>query len=340
MIRKSTISLNYINSGKLSILVNFIYEYSKLVNFYIDRLWINKTFKDKYLNKNELISNTWLSSRIKNVAGMQALQIVKSQRKNKIKTKPFFNKKSINLDINFIDIQPGNNSFDLWIKIKSLTTNPGGFLIPSKKHYHFNSFVNNGWNIKKSARLRFDRGILSLDVFFEKIMLIKTIGKAVGLDSGIKKLAVLSDGQIIGKDLESKIDKILRKQHGSKSQKRAIIERNEYINSEIKKIDFSKIKDLVVEDLNNLHKNNKKISSKLNSWNYSYFLKKLDSLCEVVGVQCHKVDPSYTSQTCPRCGFIHRSNRVGELFKCKKCDYTSDADLVASLNILNRWIIG
>ncbi|MBT9165241.1 MAG: hypothetical protein DDT23_01256 [candidate division WS2 bacterium] len=47
------------------------------------------------------------------------------------------------------------------------------------------------------------------------------------------------------------------------------------------------------------------------------------------------IAPAYTSQTCSYCGFVHKLNRNSEIFKCRNCDYTLDADYNASLNILN-----
>ena len=84
---------------------------------------------------------------------------------------------------------------------------------------------------------------------------------------------------------------------------------------------------------------NKEFNNKLQRWVYSYFLSRLDLTCEESGVHIHKVNPAYTSQMCSKCGSIHKENRNGELFKCKSCDYTLDADFNASLNILNRFIL-
>ena len=49
------------------------------------------------------------------------------------------------------------------------------------------------------------------------------------------------------------------------------------------------------------------------------------------------VDPRYTSQRCNCCGYIDRSNRNGDEFKCKKCGYTEGADFNASKNIRDLW---
>ena len=62
---------------------------------------------------------------------------------------------------------------------------------------------------------------------------------------------------------------------------------------------------------------------------------RINQLCELNGVHFSTIDPAFTSQTCNKCGFVHKLNRKGEIFKCKNCDYTLDADYNASLNILN-----
>ena len=48
------------------------------------------------------------------------------------------------------------------------------------------------------------------------------------------------------------------------------------------------------------------------------------------------VDPKFTSQECPVCHFIDKSNRDKEKFLCKQCNFTDDADKNGSVNIANR----
>jgi putative transposase len=49
------------------------------------------------------------------------------------------------------------------------------------------------------------------------------------------------------------------------------------------------------------------------------------------------VNPKYTSRTCPICGHISKNNRSSqENFICEKCNHRDNADLNASINILQR----
>ena len=55
------------------------------------------------------------------------------------------------------------------------------------------------------------------------------------------------------------------------------------------------------------------------------------------GVPVTVIDPAYTSQQCPECGHISRSNRPErDTFRCEACRCSGPADFVASVNIASR----
>ncbi|SFR25162.1 transposase, IS605 OrfB family, central region [Lentzea waywayandensis] len=55
------------------------------------------------------------------------------------------------------------------------------------------------------------------------------------------------------------------------------------------------------------------------------------------GVPVLVVDARYTSQTCPRCGHVSRSNRsTRDHFRCCRCGLAGPADVVAAVNVRNR----
>jgi len=334
MIRKSTINLKFANKGKLEKVKKIAIEYQRVVNVFIDSLWEQRQFSGSFV-KNTTIEG-WLSARLKQAAAKQALSIVKSQRKKKKKQKPTLNRIVMELDSRFVDITQNVNSFDVWIKLSSIG-NKIIINLPSQKHIHFNHFLDNGWTIKKSIRLRItDRGYFA-DIFFEKKTLaIKTKGKAKAIDIGYKKLIVSSDGEFIGDS--SIYEKIARKKQGSKAFKRALIERDELVNVSCKKLNLNNVKVLYAEDLKNVkHKSKgkirKKFNNKLQRWVYVKVLGKCAMLCEELGVLFVKKAPQYSSQRCCFCGVICKSNRCGESYKCA-CGNIMDADLNAAKNIL------
>jgi len=313
-------------------------ESKRVINLFIDELWSKQKFVGKFV---DFKVDTWFSARMQQCLGKQAFEIVKSQRKKKKKNKPIFDRDVINLDSRFFDVKFDLNSFDVWIKIQSI----GDKIIiklPSKKHKHFLKFSD--WDMKKSIRLRkTDSGIFA-DLYFEKqIPELKSVGEEIGLDCGYKKLLVSSDGEVHDVGLEKTYEKISRKQQGSNRFKKALVERDNKINQSINSIDFNNLKTIVVEDLKNVkHKSKGKIrktfNKKLQRWSYSKVLDRLSNICEQFGINFIRIDPRHTSQICSSCGFKHKNNRNGELFKCLSCGFEADADFNASVNILHRGV--
>jgi len=335
MIRKSTINLKFANIGKLNKIKEVAEEYQKIVNLFIDILWEQKQFSGSFVKDTSIESQ--LSARLKQAAAKQALSIVKSQRKKKKKHKPFFARIVMELDSRFIDIKQDINHFDIWIKLSSIG-NKIVINLPSQKHVHFNHFLKDGWNIKKSIRLRItDKGYFA-DIFFEKkAPIIKTSGKAKAIDVGYKKLIVSSDGEFIGDN--TIYEKIARKKQRSKAFNRALIERDELVNVSCKNLKLDDVKELYAEDLKGVkHKSKGKIrknfNNKLQRWSYPKVLNKLSMLCEEKGILFIKKPPQYSSQRCSKCGVICKSNRKGETYKCA-CGNVMDADYNAARNILH-----
>lgn len=331
IIRRSVLSINEANKGKLSLLDDITTEMNKVVNLFIDVLWNRKDFHSKFV---DFKVDTWLSARLQQCLGKQALEIVKSQRKRKKKIKPVFVKKSFNLDGRFVDFEAGNH-FDVWIRLSSIGRRIQ-IKFPAKAHKHFNKFKD--WNSSKSIRLIKRRDKWFIEVFFEKNPPSeRKVGKTIGIDCGYKELAVTSDGQHLDDGLENVYEKISRKQQGSKAFKRALKERDNLINSSINKLQLSNVREIVVEDLKNVKKRSKgkirkKFNNKLQRWSYPKVLRKLHHMAEELGIIFTKVNPAYTSQKCCKCGAIDKSNRKGKIYKCA-CGNEIDADFNAAINL-------
>ena len=104
---------------------------------------------------------------------------------------------------------------------------------------------------------------------------------------------------------------------------------------------------IVVEQLSNLNESSKlkgrlsgNMRSSIGSWNYAYWLTRLEQGCEGNRVSFRSVPSWNTSRRCPACNHVDGMNRVGEVFLCQACGYTGNADIVAAGNILERFITG
>jgi IS605 OrfB family transposase len=233
------------------------------------------------------------------------------------------------------------SSFDAWIRLTSIG-NKIILNIPIKFHKHYRELGSNGQ--------RLNSYVITKDyvqfAFERETGPKKEVKNIVGVDTGINALASTSDKLQFGTDIKKIIDKIKRCQKGSKGKQRAINTLKQRINEVAKEV--LKNKDMVVvEKLNNLNNNSKlkgrlsrNIRSSIGSWNYAYWLMRLEQLCEDNRVSFRTVVPYYTSQICPACNHTESGNRNGEVFKCQSCGYTGNADINAALNILIRFLSG
>ena len=62
---------------------------------------------------------------------------------------------------------------------------------------------------------------------------------------------------------------------------------------------------------------------------------KIQIITDEKTIQKYKVNPAYTSQTCPKCGHTEKANRNKKLhtFCCKNCGYKSNDDRVGAMNL-------
>ena len=78
---------------------------------------------------------------------------------------------------------------------------------------------------------------------------------------------------------------------------------------------------------------NRRSSRFLSHWTYPLIKQKLTSISETEGFRIVEVDSQYRSQRCSNCGWVRKANRRQKLFSCNRCNFVSDADLNASLNL-------
>ncbi len=196
-------------------------------------------------------------------------------------------------------------------------------------------------------------------------------GQVVAIDVGVKIFAQVSNGEKIIVDKAHDLSKVIarvkklqkslsRKQKGSNNYKRVKLKlAKAHLKIKNKREDFlhkvshklSENQAIIVESLKikNMSKSakgtiecpgqNVKAKSGLNrsilqqSW--GKFFKMLEYKLKRNGGELIKVDPKYSSQTCPKCGHISKENRKTQAkFKCVRCGYYSNADYVASVNLL------
>lgn len=100
----------------------------------------------------------------------------------------------------------------------------------------------------------------------------------------------------------------------------------------------------ILEDLSSIRTATEKV--KINnryvmvSWSYYDLEQKLIYKAKEARQKVIKVDAKYTSQTCPKCGHIEKSNRDknNHIFCCKNCGYKSNDDRIGAMNLYRKGI--
>jgi len=77
----------------------------------------------------------------------------------------------------------------------------------------------------------------------------------------------------------------------------------------------------------------RRMNRRLSSWPRRELHRQIEYKAALAGVPVIKVNPAWTSKTCPVCG-ARRRDRVGKEFVCLKCDWEMDRQINAGLNIL------
>jgi putative transposase len=255
-------------------------------------------------------------------------------------------------------IRYDKNSITIWFdkeKISLLTVN-------GRKKYsirvpdYFKQYIT--WN-KCSAELmiRNHTVFLNITVSTEKTDIPQT-DTYVGIDRGIKKIAVTSEKQFFnGSQIKRITDKYEKNKSklqskGTKSAKRHLKKLSKKVNRFRRDVNHCIAKQIVksvkpgstiiLEDLAGIRQNvrlRKKQRTELNKWNFYQFEQFLKYKAEEKGIKVEHVSARYTSQKCSKCGYISRSNRKSQSqFKCTKCSYQLNADLNAAFNIKKNYL--
>lgn len=231
------------------------------------------------------------------------------------------------------------------------------------------SFYKNGFEKYFSDNCKFgtaklvykhSKFFLHIPITYEISELTKSdISNVVGIDRGIRFLAATydSNGKSVfynGNQVKQKRAhyKALRKQLqqvGTPSSRRKIKAIGQRENRWMQDVNHCISKALVesnpdgtlfvIEDLTGIRSATERVKIKDRylsvSWSYYDLEQKLTYKALKHHQLVEKVNPAYTSQTCPKCGHTEKSNRNKKihLFCCKNCGYKSNDDRIGAMNL-------
>ena len=232
-------------------------------------------------------------------------------------------------------------------------------------------YIPKNVNIKSGTISKIaDKYFLSLIIEVKDIVKTEnTSTKGLGIDLGIKDMAICSNGKIfkninktkkikkIKKKLKREQRKMSRSIEYSKSKKIKLRElknfnkkklkvqklfyrlnciRDDYNNKMVNEITRAKLKYITIEDLkvSNMIKN-KHLSKAIQEQNFYVIRTKLINKCKERNIELRLVDTFYpSSKTCSCCGSIKKDLKLNDrIYKCYNCGIEIDRDYNASINL-------
>ena len=180
---------------------------------------------------------------------------------------------------------------------------------------------------------------------------------ALGIDLGIKTLAVCSDGRTFDnpKNLQKSVDRLKllqkrlsRKKKGSSNRNKArikIARLHEHIancrRDNLHKVTYalthdSQVRTICMEDLNvKGMMSNHHLAQAVGDVSFGMFLTMLEYKCKWYGINLVKIDRfAPSSKTCSKCGHVYKGLKLSERsWACPECGTLHDRDFNAACNI-------
>ena len=232
-------------------------------------------------------------------------------------------------------------------------------------------YIPKNANIKSGTITKIaNRYFLSLIIEVKDIVKTEnTSTKGLGIDLGIKDIAICSDGMVfkninktkkvkkLKKKLKREQRKMSRSIEYSKSKKIKLKElknfnkkklkvqkifyrlnciRDDYNNKIVNEITRIKLKYITIEDLkvSNMIKN-RHLSKVIQEQNFYSIRTKLINKCKERNIELRLVDAFYpSSKTCSCCGSVKKDLKLSDrIYKCYNCGLEMDRDYNASINL-------
>jgi len=184
-------------------------------------------------------------------------------------------------------------------------------------------------------------------------------GVKVGIDLGLSKLAVVSDGSVISnprhmRKHERKIavlgKRLSRKKRGSHNRFKARVKlARAYEKLANTRLDFlhktsrrlvNRYSVIALENLNIKDMAQVKYGKQINDAGWGMLASMLCYKAESAGCRIAFVNPEGTTQECSRCGAIVPKTLLDRVHNCPNCGLILDRDLNAANNILKRSTVG
>lgn len=247
------------------------------------------------------------------------------------------------------------SAFDYWLEVRGFTGHD--ISIPIVNNPYVLTKISEAHKVSKTAKIVVDRdGNLHIHQPMEFANPpMRENGETVGIDWGLVNTIATSDGRTFGRDLYPWLKKVdaqvtqlqarLQQQgiapHEStrfrRFQHRIIDTVRNRLGAILNSLADEDIQRIVVESLDfrgtRLGRRLNRIITRAGRKEMS---RRMREMPERFGIEIVEINPAYTSQECPECHDVHRSNRTDERFVCGFCGHSAHADVNAARNIRFR----
>jgi len=255
-----------------------------------------------------------------------------------------------------------------------VATHKGWIVIELQPHKLFWKYINSGWRLRTQPKLKLghrERRVYVYFVFEKEVEPYKPKGW-IAVDVNENNVTVLVDGKAY------KFITMLRRtieqyhEHRRRLQEKLAVQINgkkyplftlwrskmSKLRERERKVDWRrKIASVIVRSAKNLgygivvEKLPKRVSEKMVNdvknpelrhriyqAAFRGMIKTIKEIAEKYGIPVVEVDPRYTSQICPICGFRPMTRSAGRVLSCPRCGFSHDRDVIACMNLLKRLV--
>jgi len=255
-----------------------------------------------------------------------------------------------------------------------VVTHRGWIVIELQPHKLFWKYVNSGWRLRTQPKLKLDHRERRVYVYFvfEKEVEEYNPGGWIAVDVNENNVTVLVDGKVC--KFVTLLRKVVEKyyEHRMRLQKNLAIEVNgkryplytlwkrkmSELRERDRKSDWRrKIASIIVKTAKELgygvvvEKLPRRVQEnmingvkdpvlrhRIYQSAFRGMVSSIKGVAEKCGVSVVEVDPKYTSQTCPICGYRPMTRSAGRVMVCPKCGFSHDRDVVACMNLFKRLV--
>ena len=231
---------------------------------------------------------------------------------------------------------------DFWLRVSSLESRQSIWLpLVGNPYVQHADQVSKGIQARKTKTGRWRFEAVEKDDW--EVPELPEDAPRLGVDVGLNVLAATSEGGLYGGHVKPKFDRLYEriKRLRANRQRQGIkensprLDRLEFRLSGLVKTETGKIANTLVRK----HPNTVFVVEDLDlrgcRGQKRFAYRALQTSLERKA-PTEKVNPAYTSQECPSCGYVSRQNRSGIKFVCKVCRRRAHADWVGASGILRR----